>query len=218
MGREGEKIEMKKIIFVILMLILAQTACNLPQAVPAQATPGLPAVMSTSTSIPASATAAPASTSTPPAAASTPEVTQTSTSMPTATLSPSPTLTETPDPAKLFSSVNLSAQVISPGCEPKTVRFEVTPADPKVYSAVLFIRLHYKTAGDRTGWNDGFAMKPLNGKFIYDLKASAIPDFNKYKDPVAWVQFQLVAIDKSGTIIGRSEVFTDKLTLSATCS
>jgi hypothetical protein len=202
--------DIKKWAFSILILVLAQAACNLPQAIPAQPTPGLPVVMETSASVPASATA-PASTDTPPAATSTPEV-----AIPL-TPTPTPTLTETPNQSKLFSSVNLSAQVISPGCEPKTVRFEVTPADPKTYSVLLFIRLHYKTAGDRTSWNDGFAMKPLNGKFIYDLRASSISDFNKFKDPVAWVQFQLVATDQSGAIMGRSDVFPDKLTISATC-
>ena len=207
---------MKKMFMVILILILVQTACNLPEAVPAQATPSLPAVVETSTSTPASATA-PASTDTPSVAASTLEATQTSTSTPTKTLTPSPTLTETPTPAKLFSSVNLSAQVISISCGANTVRFEVTTADPKIYSVVLFIRLLYKTVGDRTSWNDGFPMQPLSGKFIYDLKVSSIPDFNKFKDPVAWVLFQLVAIDNSGAIIGRSEVFTDKLTISAIC-
>ena len=209
---------MKKIIFVILILVLVQTACNLPQAqaIPVQATPNLPAIIETAPSILASATA-PASTDTPPAATSTLEALQTPTSTPTETSIPSPTLTETPDPKKLFSSVNLSTQVISLSCGTNTVLFEVTPADPKVYSVVLFIRLHYKTAGDRTNWNEGLAMKPLSGKFIYDLKASSISDFNKFKDPVAWVQFQLVATDTGGKVIGRSEVFTDKLTLSATC-
>ena len=148
---------------------------------------------------------------------STAEATTTSTSTPTDTPTPTTTLTETPNPKKLFSAVNLSTQVISLSCGTNTVLFEVTPADSKVYSVVLFIRLHYKTTGDRTSWNEGFAMKPSSGKFIYDLKASGIPDFNKFKDPVAWVQFQLVAIDNGGTVIGRSEVFTDKLTISATC-
>lgn len=207
---------MKKIFFAILILILVQTACNLPQAVPVQATPSLPAVMETSTSIPASATA-PVSTESPPVVTSTPEVAIPLTPTPTETLTPSPTLTETPDPSKFFSSVNLSAQVISLTCGTDTVRFEVTPADKKVYSVVLFTRLQYKTAGDRTNWNEGFAMKPVSSKFIYDLKASNLSDFNKFKDPVAWVQFQLVATDAGGMVIGRSGVFADKLTVSATC-
>jgi hypothetical protein len=216
---------MKKIFFTILILILVQTACNLPQAVPAvQATPSLPFVMETPTSITASATA-PVNTDMPPEATSTtsigsmqrPEVAIPLTSTPTITLPPSPTLTETPTPSKLFSAVNLSTQVISLSCGTNSVLFEVTPADTKIYSVVLFIRLHYKTAGDRTNWNEGFAMKPSSGKFIYDLKASKILDFNKFKDPVAWVQFQLVATDSGGTVIGRSDVFADKLTITATC-
>jgi hypothetical protein len=207
MSQEGENFAMKKIFIVVFTLILAQTACNLPGAFPAQSTstPSLPAV-----TVSADTPLAPTTTSAP-------EITQTSTSTPTAIPTASPTLTETVTPRALFSDIKLSAQVVSPNCEPKSVRFEVTPADPKVYSVVLFIRLHYKTAGDRTNWNDGFTMKPMSGKFIYDLKASAISDFNKFKDPVAWVQFQLVVIDTSGTIIGRSEVFTDKLTISAVC-
>lgn len=207
---------MKKIIFAILILILVQTACNLPQAAPVQTTPSLPAVTETSPSTLASATA-PASADTPPATIPTPKAMQTQTSTPTETLPPSPTLTETPAPSKLFSSVSLSAQVISLSCGTNTALFEVTPADSKIYSVVLFIRLQYKTTGDRTNWNEGFAMKPVSGRFIYDLKASSISDFNKFKDPVAWVQFQLIATDTGGKVIGRSEVFTDKLTITATC-
>ena len=207
----------KRWVFFLLILVLAQAACNLSQTISTQFTPGPTPVVEITTFIMASATA-PVSTDTPSATTSTPEPARISTSTPTNTPIPSPTLTETPTLANLFSSVDLSAQVISPICEPKTVRFEVTTADPKVYRVLLFIRLHYKTAGDRTGWNNGFAMKPFGGKFTYDLQASSISDFNKFMDPVAWVQFQLVALDQSGAIIGRSEVFPEKLTITATCS
>jgi hypothetical protein len=212
-----ENFDMKNIFVVILILTLAQAACNLPQTVAAQTTPSLPTAVEVVAALPASATA-PVSTDTPSADTSTPEATQAPAATLTETPSPTATLTETPSPVKLFSGVTLSAQVISPICPPKTVHFEVTPTDSKTYSVVLFIRLHYKTVGDRTSWNEGFAMKPVGGKFIYDLNASNIKDFNKYKDPVAWVQFQLVAMDSDGIIIGRSEVFTDKLTIFSVCS
>jgi hypothetical protein len=208
---------MKNIFVIILILTLAQAACNLPQAIAAQTTPSLPTAVEVVAAIPASATA-PINTDTPSTGTSTPEATQAPAAALTETPTSTATLTEPPSPVKLFSNVTLSAQVISPVCTPKTVHFEVTPADTKTYSVVLFIRLHYKTLGDRTSWNEGFAMKPVGGKFIYDLNASSVKDFNKYKDPVAWVQFQLVAMDSDGTIIGRSEVFTDKLTISSVCS
>ncbi|MCX6066766.1 MAG: hypothetical protein NT121_13575 [Chloroflexi bacterium] len=206
----------KKWIFSILILILVQAACNLPQAAPALTPPSLPTVIETATALPAPATA-PVSTDLPPAAAATPAATSTPVPTPTLTLSPSPTLTETANPAKLFSDIKLSTQVLSLSCEPKAVRFEVTPANPKIANVVLFIRLRYKISGDRTDWNDGFAMKPFNGGFYYDLNAGGIPYFNKFKEPVAWVLYQFAATDQSGAVIDRSEVFTDKLTLSALC-
>jgi len=199
---------MKKIFAVIFILTLVQAACNLPLAVSTQTPRGLPTVIETLAPDSASGTA-PVSVSTPLADASTLEATQAPSTA---------TLTETPAQANLFSGVTLSAQVISANCGPQSVHFEVTPTDPKTYSVVLFIRLHYKTTGDRTNWNEGLSMKPVSGKFVYDLKASSIADFNKFKDPVAWVQFQLVAIDSGGTVIGRSEVFTDKLTITSVCS
>lgn len=221
---------MKKSFFVVLTLISAQMACNLPRALPAQATPSLPTAMMTFTTIP-SATA-PASTDTPsPEATLTPALTPTKTPLPsptqtetpipsptlTETLIPSPTLTGTATPGTLFSAVKLSSQVISLSCEPKTVRFEVTPGNQNIYSVVLFLRLQYKTIGERTGWNDGIAMRPSGDKFVYDLSVTSLKDFNQHKDPVAWVQFQLVATDLSAAVIGRSEVFMDKLTISAIC-
>lgn len=206
---------MKKLSLVLLSLILVQLACNLPSATAVPATPSLPPLVETATPLLVLPTT-PASTETPAPPSVTPEPTATLTSTPTETLQPSPTLTETPDPAKLFSSVNLSAQVFSTVCEPKTVRFEVS-ADPTVYSVVLFLRLNYKTAGDYTPWNEGIAMNPGGGKFTYDLKAANLPYFSPQKDPVAWVQFQLIATARGGAILGRSEVFTNKLTLSAIC-
>jgi hypothetical protein len=201
---------MKKIFVMLLVLILVQAACNLPEAVPVQTPPSLPAAIETVSPVQTSATT-PASTETPLALPSTLEGT------PIPTFTPSPTPTETPAANQFFSAVNLSTQVISLTCGTNSVLFEVTPADSKIYSVLLFIRLRYKTTGDRTSWNEGFPMQPVSGKFVYDLKAVRIADFNKFKDPVAWVQFQLVATDAGGAILGRSEVFADRLTLSAVC-
>jgi hypothetical protein len=208
---------MKRIFVVILILTLVQAACNLPQAATVQATPNLSAAMETIA--PAStSTVESVSVSTPLVETSTLEATQIPAVPLTETPTSTATLTETPTQAKLFSDVTFSAQIISPNCGPQSVHIEAFPADPKTYSVVLFIRLHYKTAGDKTNWNEGFAMKPSIGKFVYDLRASSIADFNKFKDPVAWVQLQFVVIDSVGNIIGRSEVFTDKLTITSICS
>jgi hypothetical protein len=60
-------------------------------------------------------------------------------------------------------------------------------------------------------------MQISNGKFAYELQASNLRDFNQFNEPVAWVQYQLVATNISGRVIGRSQVFADNLTISAIC-
>ncbi|MEI7845074.1 MAG: hypothetical protein WCK35_04635, partial [Chloroflexota bacterium] len=160
----------------------------------------------------------------PAATATIPVATQPAVFSPSPTFAPSvtPTLfqtaTQTMTPIALFDDPKLSAQVISLSCEPQLVRFDVAVNQPATYSVVLFFRLRYKSSGDRTNWNAGVVMLPNAGRFIYDLKASSLTDFNQFKEPVAWVQFQFVATDANRTILGRSEVFLDHLTLSALCS
>ena len=195
-------------LIAILMLILSQIACNLSMFTPAFPTETLRAP----TTLPDATATIPATRNAQPPVFS-----------PTPTFAPSetPTLlsaaTPTATPFALFDDPKLSAQVISPSCEPQMVRFDVVVNQPTAYSVVLFFRLRYKSSGDRTNWNAGVVMLPNAGRFIYDLKASGLTDFNQFKEPVAWVQFQLVATDANRTILGRSEVFLDRLTLSALC-
>ena len=203
--------KMKMWMSALLLLILAQAACNSPLS----ETAARPAVTEVSalltpsaTFIPVSPTALLSDQSTP-AAIETLELTPTPDS---ASVSPSPTAAQD----EFFSDVSLSVRVISPNCGPKVVHFEVTPARP-IYGAALFYRLRYKVSGDRTDWNNGVPMHSSEGKFIYDLSAANLTDFNQFKEPVAWVQYQLVAIGPGGYVIGRSIVFADQLTISTIC-
>lgn len=213
----------KKWTFSLLILILVQMACNLPQAAPrAEQTPlslasatieSFPAVSQPNTPLPEVALVA---TDTPVPETLTPTDTLTPTATFTETPTPTSTLTLTPDPKQLFSAIKQDVTAISAGCEPKLVRLDVTSSDPNVYSVVLFVRLVGKTKGEKSAWNDGFAMTPLgSGSFFINLKASSLPDYKKFMQ--AWVQYQLVATDKSSAIIGRSEVFPDSLSFSLAC-
>ena len=192
----------------VLILILTQAACALPMA----QTAAQPVVTEASTLLAPTATFLPASSKVPLADQSTPEVLIPTPATDSNLGNPTPTAT----PSALFSKVSLSFQVISPNCGPKVVHFDVTPSVP-IYSALLFYRLRYKIGGDRTGWNNGVPKFPSEGDFIYDLSAASLTDFNQFKEPVASVQFQLVAIGADGKVIGRSEVFTDRLTISTIC-
>jgi hypothetical protein len=216
-------VKIYKWLIALLILILSQIACNLPMFAPAFPTETLRATtIPVSTSLPGFGTP-PTPTTLPAATATIPVATQPVVFSPTPTFAPSvtPTLfqtaTQTMTPIALFDDPKLSAQVISLSCEPQLVRFDVAVNHPATYSVVLFFRLRYKSSGDRTNWNAGVVMLPNAGRFIYDLKASGLTDFNQFKEPVAWVQFQFVATDANRTILGRSEVFLDRLTLSALC-
>jgi hypothetical protein len=206
--------KLNKRLTAILILVLMQAACKIPLLGVSQ-----PQIVETPTVLPPSAS--PTSTPLPPEPSATlpplPSLSPTLSPSATQTAVPLPTLTQTATPSGLFGAVNLSAQVISPSCEPKSVRFEVSPAREDVLGVVLFYRLRYKISGERTLWNLGVPMSISNGKFVYDLQSSSLRDFNQFNEPVAWVQFQLAAIDIGGRVLGRSEVYTDKLTISAIC-
>jgi hypothetical protein len=139
--------------------------------------------------------------------------------LPTQTNTPLPPeeLTQAAQTALLFSAINLSAQVFSPSCEPKVVHFEVIPANPDIFSVALFYRVRYKSSGASTDWSSGLPMKTFDGKFVYDLTAASVNGFNMFKEPVAWVLYQFAATDRTGKVLGRSEVFNDKLTISSIC-
>ncbi len=216
---------MNKKLSVMLMLVLAQAACNLPLAARVQSTS-----VPNHSPRPSLTIAAPVKSPTdediqvaPPAS---PQPSQSISRMPEFTQTSSPTSTSEPATSTptssltadgLFSSVVLSEQVIYLGCAPMFARFEVTSTRADVTSVVLFYRLQYKISAQRTSWNDGFSMKALDGKFTLDLQAANLKNFNKAKEPVAWVQYQLVATDRSGNILGRSQVFHDKLAISSSC-
>jgi hypothetical protein len=204
----------------VLILILTQAACILPvteaAAQPVDTEASATLLAPKVTFIPASSKVPVSDQSTPGAS---PLITPTATTTLISISTPASSLgnaTQTATPDALFSKVSLSIQVISPNCGPKVVHFDVTPSKP-IYGALLFYRLRYKTSGDRTDWNNGVPMFPSEGNFIYDLSAASLTDFNQFKEPVAWVQFQLVALSADGTVIGRSDVFTDRLTISTIC-
>lgn len=215
------KMPARKWMNVLLVLFFSQAACNLPLVVRTQ-----PAANDNKTPIVPSVVASPTLTEPLFAASLTPQLhlqaSQTSVPVPTAL----PAFTQTPLPSTvapialsddLFTSVVLSAQVFFLACDPRVVHITVTPAQSGVYSVVFFYRIQYKVSGERTNWNEGFAMKSQSGNFGYDLQAANLKNFNKFKEPVAWVHYQLVSTDAHGNILGRSQVFRDQLTISDIC-
>jgi hypothetical protein len=126
-----------------------------------------------------------------------------------------PTLTPTltlPSKGKPFFMVKLSASQIfyrGMNCGPKQEEFQVQVAEPeKVAGVWLLIRLKNKGGEGNTDWGEALVMTPMgSGWYSYKLLSESIPGFVKFED--AWVQYQLVAYDKSFARIATSDVLWD---------
>ncbi len=213
---------MKKWTLTLLVLMLAQLACNLPQATPQATPPGLPAVETTLPSTESPATQPLPETATPnmplaEAIPATATLTETLPPAPSPTFTLEPTVTLTPDPSQLFTEVLLSQKTIYLTCNPREVRFEVATSNPNVYSIIIFLRTRDKITGAKSDWNEGIAMDPLltAGRFFRVIKGDGLPGAGSWD--ASWVQYQLIATDKNAVILGRSEVFAENLTLLKNC-
>lgn len=121
--------------------------------------------------------------------------------------------------AELLSEIKISADEVFYGgdCSPKEVTFEVTVSQPeKVYSVLLFVRLRNQKSGLQSVWNTGLAMHPLgSGRYDYKLRAVNVPSYKDY-DP-AWLQYQFVLTNTQGDVIGRTQIFLDKIKFQRVC-
>jgi hypothetical protein len=131
---------------------------------------------------------------------------------------PAPTEASTAIPAEgpSFSQPGLSVDHFysgGAGCGPLDEKFQIGVSGPgQVSSVVLFFHLEDKAGTGSTPWNDGVAMDSLSeGKYGYDLLSKTVPAFNTY--PEAWLVYQFVATGSGGTVLLRSQAFSD-VTLS----
>jgi hypothetical protein len=85
--------------------------------------------------------------------------------------------------------------------------------DYKVTSVLLFTRLTDQTGATTTDWNNGAIMDNAGqGTFTYNLTANVI---KHYKDfTTAWVQFQLVATNANGRVLGRTQIFSNNISIA----
>jgi hypothetical protein len=192
---------MKKRFF--LPLVFAILACSIPRLAPRPTS--IPLIFPTSRA----ATNAPATNPSPLGLATVETVAPTPLiGAATSTLATNP-----------FSKILLSAEHIYYGgaCAPKEITFEVSVAQPeKVFSVVVFVRLRNLKKDKQTGWNEGLAMNAQGGgRYSYRLKAVNVASYKEFNE--AWLQYQFVLTNTQAEIIGRSEVFANKVQFSRTC-
>lgn len=148
-----------------------------------------------------------ASTDTPAPTDTPASVTPTSSTPVTATVLANPALAGTG-----FQTVDLSVTEFHFGdCSPNTVTIIANVSNPAQVSSVeLFVRFENQASGIATRWGKAITMKDQGlGTFLYTLNGTKLGVI-----ATSWVQYQIVATDKSGNRVARSPVFASNLILS----
>ncbi len=215
---------MKRSIVLIVVAILL-SACSLPDlsyllpAVPPTPTatssptatlaPGetpLPTETATSTETP---------TDTPVPDSPTPNFTAAPSKRPTITLPPSGYNLSTPR-SPIFASITTSGSLIRwGGCNgPTEIVFTVRVARTQgLYYVLLFMRLQDKYSSLGTDWGGGAIMNANESKTVYTYTVTK-DNISRYRDfDEAWLQYQIVATDRSRKVLGRSLVYPDQINL-----
>jgi hypothetical protein len=112
-----------------------------------------------------------------------------------------------------FVSVFTSAaEFYKKGCEPGLVKITGQVAKPlEVNFVVLFVRFKSKQTGNASEWTS-IGMQHLGaGTYFHDLAAEQMKGDDAFKN--AWVEYQLVATNQKSKEMGRTTIFSEKLTL-----
>jgi hypothetical protein len=220
---------MKKLNFVLILILLLSGCSGLPVSIPFLATAG------PSTTPPPQFTATPFGlrpTNTPDLfVLSTLDLTTTpSIGTPVVTDTPAPTPTFRPtitlepiDPSLFTPSPNLflavqrsTSQIVWGGtCEgARTIRFTANVAAARRLRYVtLWYRLQDKYSGRHTDWGGGAIFSDNDqGTYFYNLDLSQIHRYRYYQD--AWFQYQLVASTATQKVLGRSVVSRTDVSLT----
>lgn len=114
-----------------------------------------------------------------------------------------------------FVSVSVSDEAFYKGkaCLPVSVKFTAQVADPpRVAFVLLFVRFKSKQSGATSEWADSIAMQSIGaGTYTHDLIPSEMKAVDSFEN--AWVQYQLVATDSNSKKVGKTDIFSERLTL-----
>jgi hypothetical protein len=114
-----------------------------------------------------------------------------------------------------FFSISVSDEAFYKGteCLPLSVKFTAQVADPvNVAFVLLFVRFKSKQTGVTSEWTDSIIMQSISvGTFTHDLVPLEMKGRDYFEN--AWVQYQLVAQDSNSKELGRTDIFSERLTL-----
>ncbi|HMX19120.1 MAG TPA: hypothetical protein PKC52_07655 [Anaerolineales bacterium] len=212
---------MKKFYALSLCTIML-LSCSLNLLAPSISSTPVPTLTITPTDLPSATPTVPTPTFTPTPPlvglrthTLTPTITATST-QPTETSIFLATL-DTPTPSvemKGFVSVNVSTKEFfkDAECQPTSVKFVAQVADSAGTAfVVLFVRFKSKQTGTTSEWTS-IGMSTIGaGTYTYELKPEEMKGVDSFKNP--WVQYQFVATNADANEIGRTGIFSERLSL-----
>ena len=128
--------------------------------------------------------------------------------------STTPILLVTQVPMEGFISINVSDEQFYKGkeCLPASVKITAQVANPGIAAfVVLFVRFKSKQSGATSEWTSITMQNKGAGTFSHDLVPLEMKADDLFEN--AWVQYQLVATDVKSNQVGRTDVFSERLTL-----
>ncbi len=115
-----------------------------------------------------------------------------------------------------FDSLTISGTQIYWGgsCKPTAVNIVTRTSNRfNINSVLLFTRLKDPLSDNSTDWNNGTDMLPDGtGNYTYSLTAKSIKYYQDFK--MAWVQFQVVAVNKGNIVVGRTQLYLNTITIT----
>jgi hypothetical protein len=118
-------------------------------------------------------------------------------------------------PMKGFVKISVSVKEFYKGkaCQPVSAKFVVQVADPSsVAFVVLFVRFKSKQSGATSDWTSiPMQGTDVPGVFTHELLPLEMRSLDSFEN--AWVQYQIVSTDANSKQVGRSDIFSDRLTL-----
>ena len=96
---------------------------------------------------------------------------------------------------------------------PVSVKFTAQVSDiGNTAFVLLFVRFKSKQTGATGEWADSIAMQSIGaGTFVHDLVTTEMKGLKYFVN--AWVQYQFVATNSNSDKIGRTDIFSERLTL-----
>jgi hypothetical protein len=116
-----------------------------------------------------------------------------------------------------LAEIKISAtRFYSGSCQPNKAAFTVRVGDPaRVAYVVLFARFKSTVTGNTGPWTS-LTMNDLGaGIFGYELTAEEMEAFGYFDNP--WIQYQFVTTDIRTKVLGRTQIFDERLALTTDC-